>query len=231
MLRLASAAITLLAAAGLAACDVPRDSGGTLDRIRGGTMRVGVVVHPPWVTDSAGVVGGVEPSLVAGLARGLNARVAWVRAPEAQLLTALHAREVDLVVGGLTADLPWKSEVAFTRPYHTDTVVVGVPPGTRLTRIDGQVVSVEDGSPVAAEVRKKKGRPVSVPDLARASGAVAAPTWRLARLGRSSSGVVLREEKHVMAVSPGENGWLMRVERMLRESESRVPDLVRQASW
>ena len=39
----------------LAACDLPRDSDGTLDRVRGGTMRVGVVIDTPWTKDSAGV--------------------------------------------------------------------------------------------------------------------------------------------------------------------------------
>src|SRR6185369_5924264 len=36
----------------VAACDLPRDSDGTLDRVRGGTMRVGVVIDTPWTKDS-----------------------------------------------------------------------------------------------------------------------------------------------------------------------------------
>src|SRR5215203_4602995 len=42
------------------ACGLPRDADGTLDRVRNGTLRVGVAVDTPWVTDSGGAAGGVE---------------------------------------------------------------------------------------------------------------------------------------------------------------------------
>src|SRR5437763_7547822 len=90
-----------------AACGLPRDSDGTLDRIRGGTMRVGVVVDTPWTTDSAGVAGGVEGGLVQSLARELNARVHWIPRQQGELLTALQHRELDLVIGVLSATSPW----------------------------------------------------------------------------------------------------------------------------
>ena len=42
---LAACSLLLLAAS----CSLPRDSDGTLDRIRGGTLRVGLAENPPWV--------------------------------------------------------------------------------------------------------------------------------------------------------------------------------------
>jgi ABC-type amino acid transport substrate-binding protein len=155
----AFAGAALLLAAACTACGLPRDAEGTLDRARHGALRVGVFTNAPWVTDSAGTLGGTEVRLVEDLARGLGARVTWIRKPEADLLEALHERELDLVVGGMTDAEPWKKQVAFTHPYRVDTVGVGVVPGA-VTR------------------------------------------------------TVVR--RHVLAVSPGENAWLVHVERFLR---------------
>src|SRR5690348_9720680 len=121
-IRWIHAGLILFAVAG---CDLPRDSDGTLDRIRGGTMRVGFVVDTPWTTDSAGVVGGIEGGMVQSLARELGARASWKRGQQDYLLTALEPRDLDLVICGLTADSPCSKQVAFTRPYFTDTVRVG----------------------------------------------------------------------------------------------------------
>jgi polar amino acid transport system substrate-binding protein len=149
------------------ACDLPRDSDGTLDRIHDGTMRVGVVVDTPWTTDSSGVAGGIEGGIVQSLARSLNARVSWKRGQQDYLLTSLQHREIDLVIGGLTADSPWSKQVAFTRPYFTDTVEVA---------------------------------------------------------GSS------KPRQHVLAASPGENAWLMRIEQLLITYQGLVPREARQAA-
>ena len=107
-----------------AACNLPRDPGGTLDRVRGGTMRVGMVVDTPWVTDSGDGAGGIERTIVNELARELGATVEWHRGPAERLLEALHDRDLDLVIGGFTASSPWKQHVSLTKPYYTDTTVV-----------------------------------------------------------------------------------------------------------
>jgi len=110
--------LMVLALATASACNLPRDADGTLKRVAGGPMRVGVVVHPPWVTDANGQIGGVEAVLVQRIADNVGARsVEWVRAPESTLVESLKQRQLDVVVGGLTADLPWTTEIAFTRPF------------------------------------------------------------------------------------------------------------------
>jgi polar amino acid transport system substrate-binding protein len=118
----------------LSSCGLPRDADGTLDRVHGGALRVGVSDHPPWTAIRDGQIDGIETRLVAELARGLGARPVWRRGAESELLDALHRRELDIVVGGLTADSPWKGQVAFTRPHFTDTAtgrahVLAVSPG------------------------------------------------------------------------------------------------------
>src|SRR5215218_6702877 len=101
-------------AAGLAACGLPRDPDGTLHRVQGGAMRVGVAIHPPWTTDSAGTVGGIEPALVRALARELGARVEWEPGGESVLMPKLHERKLDLVIAGLDAATPWNGKAGIT---------------------------------------------------------------------------------------------------------------------
>jgi len=213
---------------GTAGCDLPRDSSGTLDRVRHGTMRVGVVTNPPWVTDSAAPATGVEQQLVQELAARVNARVEWVRRPEAELLLALHKRELDLVIGGLTSSVPWQKQVAFTKPYYTDTIAVGAPAGTPpITDLKGKTVAVETGSAIAAELRSKDATPLPMDDVTRSTGLVAAPTWRLASMGRSNTGIELQQEKHVLAAPQGENAWLVQVERLLHDRKPDIPKRLR----
>jgi polar amino acid transport system substrate-binding protein len=215
----------------LAACDLPRDSDGTLDRVRGGMMRVGVVIDTPWTKDSAGAVGGIEGGMARALAESLGARIEWVRAPEGQLLAALQHRELDLVIGGLRATSPWKQQVALTRPFYADTVSVGGAPNEAPpASLDKVPVSLMQGDPAAAQVRKKGGVPRFVTRLDSVAGAVAAPTWKLAQLGRRENPALrLMQDKHVLAAAPGENAFLMRVELMLIARQAEVPALLRQS--
>src|SRR4051812_43190420 len=98
---------TLVLATALA-CGLPRDSEGTLDRVRGHVLRAGVAAHPPWDSVSAGQVSGVEPRLIDALARGLGARAVFRVGTEAELVDALEHRDLDLVAAGLHDDSPWK---------------------------------------------------------------------------------------------------------------------------
>jgi ABC-type amino acid transport substrate-binding protein len=101
-------------------CNLPRDADGTLDRVRGHVLRVGVVEHPPWVVMTGDTPSGIEPELVNRLARELGARPMYRRGSESELLEALERRELDLVLGGLRDDSPWRTRVALTRPYFTE---------------------------------------------------------------------------------------------------------------
>ena len=139
----------------LVGCGLPRDADGALDKIRNGTLRVGIAENPPWVIVTGTEVSGIEPQIVAELAGQLNSRVKNVHGSETLLLEGLHRRELDVVIGGFTDDSPWKRDVALTKPYHED--------------------------------RQKR--------------------------------------KHVLALPPGENAWLMQVERFLHDNEAKLKAL------
>jgi ABC-type amino acid transport substrate-binding protein len=210
----------------LFACDLPRDAGDTLEHVQGGTLRAGAVLHPPWVVAGGDELSGVDVRLVQILARDLGAHVSWVRGTESALMTSLKQRELDIVVGGLPADASWKKEVGTTRPYYTDSTMGLLESGG--SDFKGKRVQVEAGDPAAVFVRKKGGVPVLVNDLTSAGASRAAPAWRLAALGaQSGSSTLLHKTPRIMAVAPGENAWLMRIDRELLQWKDSVPQWLR----
>jgi ABC-type amino acid transport substrate-binding protein len=114
-----AAVIGLLAACGVS---VPTDPEGTLDRVIGGTLRVGVSPNPPWTeVTQGGEPTGSEVDLVREFAATLPAEVSWTVGGEEALIKRLEAGELDLVIGGLTADTPWEKHAAITKPYAEGT--------------------------------------------------------------------------------------------------------------
>ena len=219
----------VLLAVGVAGCGIPRDPESTLDRVRGGTLRAGITASEPWTILEGGRPGGVEVELVEQFAHELGARVEWVDGSEAELIGALEVRELDLVVGGLTADTPWQAGSAITRSYATTRVVVAVPasqspPGD----IAGLRVAVEAGSDAAGILEDKTDAvPVRVPDVTKVKGsAVAVDEWLLDNLGLRDTGIHLSKAKHVMATPLGENAFLVRLERFLIAHQAQMPALL-----
>lgn len=204
-----------VAAAG-AGCQWPRDPEGTLDRVRGGVLRAGWTVHEPWVRNAAGRPAGVEPALVQQLAERLGARVEWTQGSESDLMSALKVRELDLAVGGFDTKAPWSQEASLTRPYLRVETVVAVPVNDPVPGdIAGQRVAVETGTEEAGLLDKTDAVPVRVPDVAEADGPVVVEEYDLGPLRLQRAGVILRQDKHVVAVPLGENGWQSEVERFL----------------
>jgi ABC-type amino acid transport substrate-binding protein len=114
--RTLALAATLLALAS-AGCDVPADPDGTLDRVSGDVLRVGIAHNPPWTEVRGREGAGLEADLAEGFARRLGARVEWTVDSEAELVARLELGELDLVVAGLTKKTPWSKHAAVTRPY------------------------------------------------------------------------------------------------------------------
>ncbi|MFD1213908.1 transporter substrate-binding domain-containing protein [Arthrobacter sp. GCM10027362] len=112
--------LAALLALPLAGCGlgIPADPEGTLERVRDGTLRVGVSANPPWTRVQAGAdPGGTESTLVLRFAARHNAEVEWVEGGEETLMGKLEHGELDLVIGGLTKKSPWSDKAALTRPY------------------------------------------------------------------------------------------------------------------
>ena len=113
--------LVVLALTAVSCSSVPADPEQTLDRVTGGTLRVGVS-HAPPATD----VGGAEPAgpeadMARDFAQSLDAKVEWVEGGEEYLMEALKHGDLDLVIGGLTESSPWTDKAALTRPYAEST--------------------------------------------------------------------------------------------------------------
>lgn len=111
------AAVLLLAGCG---GPFPADPDGTLQRVTGDTLRVGVTANAPWTADEpGGPPAGLEVDLVTEFARELDADVELTVGSEEDLIGRLETQELDLVIGGFTGKSPWAAQAALTTPYTT----------------------------------------------------------------------------------------------------------------
>jgi len=225
-MRLFRVLALLLLLPSLAGCDLPRDPDGSLEQIRRGVLRVGVVHNPPWAVWTAVEPSGVEPALLRELAARLGARIDWVQGPEQELLKALEQGALHVVVGGFVDDNPWARQLGKTRPFHTTRLVVAArpqaPPLAELARAE---VAAAPGSAASGYLLKKGAKPV---DPYRGDWQYAAlPDWSLTDGSLRPTEHVLREDKHVLLVAKGENGWLVTLERFLDERGLAILPLLR----
>lgn len=216
----------------LGGCQFPQDVEGTLDRVRGGTLRVGVVHNPPFVVlEDVAEPEGVEAELVKRFAREQDARIEWVRASESELVGALHGRQLDIVIAGLTRQSAWRNEVTLTRPYLTTQTVIAAPDERTADALsedlEGHEVAVEANSEAAAKLAEDTDATVKpVDDLATVDGPAAVPDYLLDDLGLVRTDAELDEHEHAMAVPMGENAFLVELERFLLDSEHEAGELL-----
>src|SRR3712207_1759159 len=131
----------------LSGCGFPGDPMGTLARVRGGEMRVGMVENPPWA-GSEERPSGVELELVENFAGGLGAKTVYVRGTTPELLEATKQGEVDVLIGGFTDESPGireQKEAGITQPCLIVRPLVGLPPGGgSMEDLAGRRVAVDE---------------------------------------------------------------------------------------
>ena len=91
-----------------------------LERIqKSGVLRVGLSGNqPPFnMKTRAGKIIGIEPDLANALAETIGARAEFVVRPFGELLAALEAGEVDIVMSQMTMTPERNTRVAFAGPY------------------------------------------------------------------------------------------------------------------
>ena len=204
----------------------PIDPEGTLDRVRGGTLRAGIVENDPWT-----VVGpphrGIEVAIVERFAASIDADIEWFDGSEQELFGALHLGELDLVVGGFEAQNPYSAAVAFTHPYFTSRVVVATPAAEEVPEdIAGLEVAVEKGTEAAGMLAKTDAERVLVDDVTDVEGPRAIDDWLLDDLDLVDTGTTLVETDHVMALRLGENGFMVELEDFLLSNPDEIEAIV-----
>jgi polar amino acid transport system substrate-binding protein len=224
--------LVVLGCLALGACQYPRDPEGTLDRVTGGTLRVGISPSDPWVTlEENQPPAGVEVELIKEFASTVDAEVEWVKGSESDLMEALHGRRLDVVIAGLTRRSVWMNSAALTRPYLTTQSVIGAPDRATAQRLNedlgGVRIAVEANSPEAAKLEMDTDAiVVPVDDLTKVDGPAAVHDYLLDDLGLVRTDAELDEHEHAMAVSLGENAMLVALERFLLDREARAGELL-----
>lgn len=218
----------LLVAVALAACDIPHDPEGTLQRVRGGTMRVGATEADPFVLiEGDEPTGGVEVRLVERFASEIDAQIEWVTGSADEILGALEVGQLDLAIGGFASTDPWSANVTFTHPYLTTFAGVGVPEQDQVGEdIAGVEVQVERGTDLAGLLSETDAEVVLIDDIAEAEGAAAIESWLFDDLDLFDSDIRLQETDHVVATVHGENAWLVAIEKFLLQNEGLVDQLI-----
>lgn len=108
--------ITMLVAG---CASIPVDTAGTSARISGGEIRIGITHNPPWTdTSSSGVATGTEVQLMEEFAESMDAEIDWVHGSEGVLTDALREGDLDIAIGGFTADTPWTDRAAVSDSYR-----------------------------------------------------------------------------------------------------------------
>jgi polar amino acid transport system substrate-binding protein len=96
-------------------------TGSNLDRIaESGVLRVGTAANMPPLNmlDKSDLPMGLDVDLASYIAGAMGVELSLVIKPFAQLLPALEAGEVDMVISGLTITPKRNMKVAFAGPYH-----------------------------------------------------------------------------------------------------------------
>jgi polar amino acid transport system substrate-binding protein len=207
---------------------LPRDPKETLRQLQSRPIRVGLVEHAPWVVRNGAEPAGVEVDLIRNFASELGTTADWHWGGEQEQLEALQHYQLDLVVGGLTDRTPWSKYVGLTSPYFEETYRVAIPPNSQLQNIKGAEVTVEKGDAVAAALEKKGARVIRVDELSQVNGPVAAPEWQLEQMNLKSMDEELDSLKHVIAVPPGENALLKRLDEFLYKKRFEIKNLLQQ---
>jgi polar amino acid transport system substrate-binding protein len=217
--------VLLVIAAVLCGCRFPQDPEGTLDRVSGGVLRVGVSESDPWVTLAGGEPAGVDVELLRRFAETLDARVEWIEGSETELMEALHGGQLDVVAAGLTRRSEWQRVVALTRPYVTTQVVIAAQDRRTAERLSadlgGERIAVEAHSPEAAKLDQDTDAILlPIGDVADAHGPVVVHDYELDDLGLVRTDAELDEHEHALATPMGENAFLVALERFLLDRES-----------
>ena len=192
--------------------------------MRGDVLRVGVTEHEPWVSLQSSEPSGVEVALIRDFAAGLDAEVQYTAGSEQELVEAVERRQLDVVIGGFSDRTPWRKNAAMTKPYMTTELVLGTPDGREVR--DGERVATEAGTDAGWWLEKETGLEADPREsLEGVDGPAVVDEWLLDDLGLERAEELAHVE-HVMLAAPGENAFLMELERYLQTHQGRARGLL-----
>lgn len=208
------------------ACQFPRDTHGTLDKVQDGVLKVGVTENPPWVIRTESGAEGVEAEIILVFADSLNAEVEWHWGTETELLQALSQHQIHVVMGGLTQQSPKKKGTVQTEPYFKTRITIGFPRSQeKTTDIDEVKVALPVLNQYSQALESRGAIPEPMENLNNLNMPVANAEWWLKAKGYEPGPWDLFTESHVMAVTEGENAFLQKLQHHINEFSAIEPKL------
>jgi polar amino acid transport system substrate-binding protein len=206
---------------------LPRDPKGTLDQLQHRPLRVGLVENAPWVVRVGNEPDGAEVELVREFAAQLGTTPEWHWGGEQDQFEMLENYGLDLMIGGFSNRTPWKAYVGLTSPYFTETIRVGSRGSQNVKSLKGMSVAVLDDQ-TAVLVAAEGGQTTRVNSPTEINGLVAGPEWQLQQLNLNQTKIELDSLQHVMAVPPGENALVKRLDEFLYAKRGNIGSLLQQ---
>jgi len=81
-------------------------------------LRVGLTANfPPLIDKVDGKLEGIEIDLAREVGKDLGKRMVFVEMPWVELIAALKAGEIDVIMSGMSITAERKKEISFTEPY------------------------------------------------------------------------------------------------------------------
>jgi polar amino acid transport system substrate-binding protein len=192
----------------------PKDADGTLSRVQNKVLVVGVSAYDS-TANAAPRNLNKELFIIGQIAKGLNAKVVWVRGSQSELVQLVYDRKIHMAIGGFKSPSPFEKEVSFTLPFQLERIRVGLTkPGPVPEDIKGKKVVVTDIL-TSLYVEKKDGIPLMSASLLGKSALVAASEEKLKSHRLVVTDIILKEVKHVIAVKKGENAFLIKLENLI----------------
>lgn len=101
----------------LVSCSIPNDSNKSWEKAQTEGLIVGVIDNPPYATKEHGTYKGTEIKHIKEFAQNHQIKVVFHSAHASDLFKDLEKYRYSLVLGGIEKNNPWKSKIAFTKPY------------------------------------------------------------------------------------------------------------------
>jgi len=198
-------------------CDFPKDPDDSFEKSKNDRLMTGIIPGSPWITFENGIPSGIEAEIVNDFAARNNLQVQWVTGTEDALLSLLKERKLHIVAGGLIKDTPWKKEIGMTRVYRKEKIIVAYEDTLpEPAKIKDLPVCYNIERPFAEWIGKKGGIALFEGD-SMCRGYFAIYESEAEQQGLNPTSIVLHEEKHIIAVAPGENSLLFKLEKSIQD--------------
>ncbi|WP_165481070.1 substrate-binding periplasmic protein [Legionella impletisoli] len=199
----------------ISSCDLPKDPKQTLEKVKKNhILRIGAIYNPPWVNNNET---GIELLLLNQFAKELNAQPKLFYLPESLAMKALIEHQVDVVIGGINENTPWKKEIGLTRPYYKEIYYIGRPEKSSKKSL----IAITPANWIKKYLDTENYQIIETISPFSTGLPVAAPQWELENHHYQLI-TKLHKVNHVIGVPRGENQFLITLEKYLKNQKKQI---------